>query len=86
MLGCVPLLLGGFVACSGTPLAFGFGAVPAVEGGLVTFTTDAGVLAGPNDPSGDLDRPTWAGVIPVRTVLGEPEPAPGGRGPRPQLR
>jgi nitroimidazol reductase NimA-like FMN-containing flavoprotein (pyridoxamine 5'-phosphate oxidase superfamily) len=29
---------------------------------------------GPNDDAEDLDLDVWAGVIPVRTVLGEPEP------------
>lgn len=30
----------------------------------------------PRDDAGDLELPIWAGVVPVRTVLGEPEPAP----------
>ena len=29
----------------------------------------------PTDDPADLDRPTWAGVIPIRTVLGPPVPA-----------
>lgn len=30
----------------------------------------------PKDDPQDLELPIWAGVVPVRTVLGEPEPAP----------
>ncbi len=30
----------------------------------------------PGDDERDLDGPVWAGVLPVRTVLGEPEPDP----------
>ncbi|MCF6742850.1 pyridoxamine 5'-phosphate oxidase family protein [Blastococcus sp. KM273128] len=30
----------------------------------------------PGDDAGDLAGPVWAGVLPVRTVLGEPEPCP----------
>jgi nitroimidazol reductase NimA-like FMN-containing flavoprotein (pyridoxamine 5'-phosphate oxidase superfamily) len=29
---------------------------------------------GPKDDDEDMDLPVWAGVVPVRTVLGEPEP------------
>lgn len=37
----------------------------------------AKVRAGPpRDDAEDLELPIWAGVVPVRTVLGEPEPAP----------
>jgi hypothetical protein len=36
---------------------------------------------GPNDDDEDLNLDVWAGVIPVRTVLGEPEP--DGPPPRP---
>ena len=30
----------------------------------------------PGDDESDLASPVWAGVLPVRTVLGEPEPCP----------
>ena len=30
----------------------------------------------PKDDPGDLDSPWWAGVVPLRVVAGEPEPAP----------
>jgi uncharacterized protein len=30
----------------------------------------------PEDDAGDLDRPVWAGTIPLRHTWGEPEPAP----------
>lgn len=30
----------------------------------------------PNDDEADLDLPAWAGVVPVREVLGDPIPAP----------
>lgn len=30
----------------------------------------------PSDDPDDLDLPPWAGVLPVRTVVGPPEPAP----------
>ena len=30
----------------------------------------------PGDDERDLAGPVWAGVLPVRTVLGEPEPCP----------
>jgi nitroimidazol reductase NimA-like FMN-containing flavoprotein (pyridoxamine 5'-phosphate oxidase superfamily) len=30
---------------------------------------------GPKEDEGDLSRPTWAGVVPLRTVRGEPQPA-----------
>ncbi|WP_092194883.1 pyridoxamine 5'-phosphate oxidase family protein [Blastococcus tunisiensis] len=30
----------------------------------------------PGDDDADLDRSTWAGVLPLRTVPGEPEPCP----------
>ncbi len=30
----------------------------------------------PKDDGADLDLPVWAGVIPLRTVAGEPEPSP----------
>ncbi|HUR73415.1 MAG TPA: pyridoxamine 5'-phosphate oxidase family protein [Sporichthya sp.] len=36
---------------------------------------------GPNDDEEDLSLDVWAGVVPVRTVLGEPEP--DGAPPRP---
>lgn len=32
---------------------------------------------GPTDDAADLDRPVWAGVIPLTLVAGEPVPAPG---------
>lgn len=35
---------------------------------------------GPKDPDEDLDSPAWAGVLPLRTVPGEPEPSPDLRG------
>ena len=31
----------------------------------------------PQDAPEDLDRPVWAGVVPLHHVWGEPEPAPG---------
>jgi hypothetical protein len=31
----------------------------------------------PDDDAADLDRPVWAGVVPLRHVWGEPRPAPG---------
>lgn len=34
----------------------------------------------PDDTDADLDLPVWAGVVPIRTVLGEPLPAPDLRG------
>ncbi|MEV0805177.1 pyridoxamine 5'-phosphate oxidase family protein [Micromonospora sp. NPDC050200] len=35
------------------------------------------VSAGPpDDPAGDLDRPVWAGVVPVVETLGTPQPDP----------
>jgi uncharacterized protein len=37
----------------------------------------------PEDEDDDLDLPVWAGVVPVRTVLGSPEPAPDLRGDPP---
>ena len=30
---------------------------------------------GPKDDASDLDRPVWAGVIPLKVVSGEPQPA-----------
>lgn len=30
----------------------------------------------PGDDEADLGSPVWAGVLPVRTILGEPEPCP----------
>ena len=30
----------------------------------------------PEDDSGDLDRPVWAGVVPLHHTWGAPEPAP----------
>jgi hypothetical protein len=30
----------------------------------------------PNDDERDLDAPVWAGVLPLRTVVGTPEPGP----------
>lgn len=33
---------------------------------------------GPIDDEEDMTLPVWAGVVPVRQVLGEPEPWPGG--------
>lgn len=30
----------------------------------------------PGDDEGDLSAPVWAGVLPLRTVVGEPEPCP----------
>ena len=30
----------------------------------------------PGDDEQDLDAPVWAGVLPLRTVVGEPEPDP----------
>lgn len=30
----------------------------------------------PDDPPEDLDRPVWAGVVPVEEILGVPQPAP----------
>jgi len=36
---------------------------------------------GPNDDAEDMANDVWAGVVPVRTVLGEPEPS--GLPPRP---
>ena len=30
----------------------------------------------PVDPPDDLDAPVWAGVLPLRTTIGVPEPAP----------
>jgi nitroimidazol reductase NimA-like FMN-containing flavoprotein (pyridoxamine 5'-phosphate oxidase superfamily) len=32
---------------------------------------------GPEDDEADLDLPIWAGVVPLRTVAGTPEPAEG---------
>jgi nitroimidazol reductase NimA-like FMN-containing flavoprotein (pyridoxamine 5'-phosphate oxidase superfamily) len=32
--------------------------------------------ADPDDDPADLDRPVWAGVVPLRQVWGEPRPAP----------
>lgn len=34
----------------------------------------------PDDPDEDLDAPVWAGVLPVLTSYGDPEPAPDLRG------
>jgi nitroimidazol reductase NimA-like FMN-containing flavoprotein (pyridoxamine 5'-phosphate oxidase superfamily) len=42
---------------------------------IETFTTKAR-SGPPNDPAADLDQPVWAGVVPLRCVPGEPEPAP----------
>lgn len=39
----------------------------------------------PVDEPADLDLPYWAGVIPVRTSYGPPEPAPGVTAPPPTL-
>ena len=42
------------------------------------MTIDPGNLQGqPTDPPQDLDWPVWAGIIPLHTVLGTPEAAPG---------
>jgi nitroimidazol reductase NimA-like FMN-containing flavoprotein (pyridoxamine 5'-phosphate oxidase superfamily) len=30
----------------------------------------------PNDLEEDIDRPVWAGVVPIQEVYGDPEPAP----------
>jgi uncharacterized protein len=32
----------------------------------------------PNDLEEDLDRPVWAGVVPIRETFGEPRPDPAG--------
>ncbi len=37
----------------------------------------------PDDDPADLDRPVWAGVVPMRQVWGEPRPAPDLRGAPP---
>lgn len=37
----------------------------------------------PDDPAEDLDQPVWAGVVPLRSVTGEPLPAPDLRGDPP---
>jgi nitroimidazol reductase NimA-like FMN-containing flavoprotein (pyridoxamine 5'-phosphate oxidase superfamily) len=42
--------------------------------------TEASVKIGaghPTDPPQDLDWPVWAGIVPLHTVVGTPEPAPG---------
>lgn len=37
----------------------------------------AKIAAGPpSDPAADRDWPVWAGVLPIRLVVGKPEPAP----------
>jgi nitroimidazol reductase NimA-like FMN-containing flavoprotein (pyridoxamine 5'-phosphate oxidase superfamily) len=36
--------------------------------------------APPDDDPADLDRPVWAGVVPIRHTFGEPVPAPDLRG------
>lgn len=38
---------------------------------------------GPDDAEEDLDRPTWAGHVPLREVFGDPVPAPDNRDPLP---
>ena len=40
----------------------------------------------PTDPPEDRDWPVWAGVIPLRQVLGSPEPDGAARGPVPEVR
>ncbi len=37
----------------------------------------------PDDDKDDLDRPVWAGVVPIRHAFGEPVPAPDLAEPRP---
>ena len=54
-------------------------ALPLVEASLRRRT------GGPTDDPADLALPTWAGVIPVRTSYGPPEPAPGVTVPAPEL-
>ncbi|HET8969527.1 MAG TPA: pyridoxamine 5'-phosphate oxidase family protein, partial [Candidatus Nanopelagicales bacterium] len=38
---------------------------------------------GPDDADEDLQRPAWAGHVPIREVFGEPVPAPDNRDPLP---
>jgi hypothetical protein len=44
-------------------------AIPLDEASAKVRTGD------PKDPDQDLDLPVWAGVLPLRQVPGEPEPA-----------
>ena len=45
---------------------------------LALTEASAKIGAGPpTDPPDDMDWPVWAGIIPLRQVLGTPEPAPG---------
>jgi nitroimidazol reductase NimA-like FMN-containing flavoprotein (pyridoxamine 5'-phosphate oxidase superfamily) len=39
----------------------------------------------PQDAAEDLDFPVWAGVVPISTSYGEPEPEPGVSLPPPRL-
>jgi hypothetical protein len=45
---------------------------------LALDLTEAGVRVrtGPPDDERDLPAPVWAGLLPIRTVVGEPEPCP----------
>lgn len=52
-------------------------ALPLAEWSLKVSAAD------PDDDPADLDRPVWAGVVPLRQVWGEPRPAPDLRAPLP---